>query len=254
MIKIVFTCPWSNSINAFNNYKKNTSLNKGIWKNIECIHNLNDFDYMIVLDCIDNDLLNKGYNEFMKLIKNIDRIIYFQREHKIYHSCDTWFHIKIAPYLKHYYSYEDYDPNWAGAENIVGHLYNWYVVDDERGVCPEGWHVASDDEFIELEMFLGMTEEEASEDWGNNDRGVNEGSKLASYCSGHPVIDTCWPESVLTSDNEFGSSGFNAYPAGHIYSHWLNSPMEIAAIWTSTQADISSAFQRQIYLFNNRCI
>ena len=31
-----------------------------------------------------------------------------------------------------------------------GALYNWYVVIDERGVCPTGWHVPSKDEFTEM--------------------------------------------------------------------------------------------------------
>ena len=35
------------------------------------------------------------------------------------------------------------DPSNAA---IYGRLYNWYAVDDERGICPEGWHVPSDDE------------------------------------------------------------------------------------------------------------
>ncbi|HJL63679.1 MAG TPA: FISUMP domain-containing protein, partial [Candidatus Marinimicrobia bacterium] len=42
-----------------------------------------------------------------------------------------------------------------------GNLYNWYAVDDDRGVCPDGWHVPTDEEWIELEMFLGMSWEEA---------------------------------------------------------------------------------------------
>ncbi|MCF8202924.1 MAG: fibrobacter succinogenes major paralogous domain-containing protein [Crocinitomicaceae bacterium] len=39
-----------------------------------------------------------------------------------------------------------------------GALYNWYVVTDERGVCPSGWHVPSNDEFVELTNYLGGME------------------------------------------------------------------------------------------------
>ena len=52
-----------------------------------------------------------------------------------------------------YAVYED-DPTNA---DIYGNLYNWYAVDDIRGICPIGWHVPSDDEFMELEMELGMS-------------------------------------------------------------------------------------------------
>ncbi len=32
-----------------------------------------------------------------------------------------------------------------------GRLYNWYAVDDTRGLCPTGWHVPTDGEWMELE-------------------------------------------------------------------------------------------------------
>ena len=36
-----------------------------------------------------------------------------------------------------------------------GHLYNWYAVNDGRGICPPGWHVPLDDEWDVLIGFLG---------------------------------------------------------------------------------------------------
>jgi uncharacterized protein (TIGR02145 family) len=39
-----------------------------------------------------------------------------------------------------------------------GHLYNWYAVSDERGLCPPGWHVPHDDEWDVLIGFLGGEE------------------------------------------------------------------------------------------------
>lgn len=37
-----------------------------------------------------------------------------------------------------------------------GRLYNWYAVDDSRGLCPLGWHVPTDLEWIQLEIAVGM--------------------------------------------------------------------------------------------------
>lgn len=34
-------------------------------------------------------------------------------------------------------------------------LYNWYAVNDPRGLAPEGWHIPSDAEWTELADFLG---------------------------------------------------------------------------------------------------
>ena len=46
------------------------------------------------------------------------------------------------------------------ASNLAdyGRLYNWYAVDDARGLCPSGWHVPTDGEYMTLEMELGMSE------------------------------------------------------------------------------------------------
>jgi hypothetical protein len=62
-------------------------------------------------------------------------------------------------------AYAVYDDDASNAD-IYGNLYNWYVVDDSRGLCMDGWHVPSDEEFKELEMVLGLSEEEAdNEGW-----------------------------------------------------------------------------------------
>lgn len=46
--------------------------------------------------------------------------------------------------------------NDAVNEVSLGRLYNWYVVSDPRNVCPAGWHVPSDAEWMELETAMGM--------------------------------------------------------------------------------------------------
>ncbi len=40
--------------------------------------------------------------------------------------------------------------NDAANDVVYGKLYNWYAVEDSLGLCPEGWHVPSDDEWSEL--------------------------------------------------------------------------------------------------------
>ena len=53
-------------------------------------------------------------------------------------------------------AYSIYNDDPANAE-IYGNLYNWYTVDDDRGICPEGWHIPSDDEWTVLTDYLGGT-------------------------------------------------------------------------------------------------
>jgi len=37
---------------------------------------------------------------------------------------------------------------------VFGILYNWYAVDDDRGLCPDGWRVPTDEEFEDLLYYV----------------------------------------------------------------------------------------------------
>jgi len=71
-----------------------------------------------------------------------------------------------------------------------GKLYNWYAVDDPRGLCPTGWHVPTDGEWMILEEFL----------LGQN----VAGGKMKVY-------GQFWNPPNTGASNE---SGFTALPAG----------------------------------------
>ena len=43
----------------------------------------------------------------------------------------------------------------ASLLEFYGRLYNWYAVDDARGLCPSGWHVPTDGEWTVLTDHLG---------------------------------------------------------------------------------------------------
>ena len=45
--------------------------------------------------------------------------------------------------------------NDSTTANIYGKMYNWYAVNDSRGLCPSGWHVPTDSEFLALTTYLG---------------------------------------------------------------------------------------------------
>lgn len=52
-------------------------------------------------------------------------------------------------------------PTWSHYDNnptngqTYGKLYNWYAVNDPRGLAPQGWHVPTDAEWETLVNFLG---------------------------------------------------------------------------------------------------
>jgi len=126
-------------------------------------------------------------------------------------------------------------------QETYGNLYNWYTVDDSRGVCPDGWHVPSDEEFKTLEMYLGMSQSEAdSTGW----RGTNEGSKLAGNAS-------LWSNGSLESNAEFGTSGFNGVPSGYRYgNNGYGNIGNNGYFLSSTESNSYTAWVRGLYYDN----
>ena len=92
----------------------------------------------------------------------------------------------------------------AFALNEFGRLYNWYAVDDVRGLCPSGWHVPTDGEWMTIEMALGMSEAEANETgW----RGTDQGTQMKTTYG--------WKTHASYEGNGTNSSGFSGLPSGY---------------------------------------
>ena len=53
----------------------------------------------------------------------------------------------------------EYDDQISNLE-LYGYLYTWEAATKS---CPDGWHLPTDDEWKELEIFIGMSQEEADE-------------------------------------------------------------------------------------------
>jgi uncharacterized protein (TIGR02145 family) len=84
--------------------------------------------------------------------------------------------------------------NHDGSNNTVyGNLYNWYTTSDSRGICPTGWHVPTDDEWVTLNIYLG-------------------GSFLSGGGKMKAVGTTYWDNPNSGATNE---SGFSALPGGY---------------------------------------
>ena len=171
------------------------------------------------------------YNDGEIIIPEIEETTVTDIDGNVYETVQIGEQIWMAENLKatHYRNgdaidYYDYDNEPSNSE-IYGRLYEWLDITDSRGACPEGFSVPSDEEFMELEIFLGMSEEEAN---GIGIRGTNEGSKLAGNSE-------LWESEVLTDNPAFGQSGFNALPAGDMQweSGW-SGPMRFQNLGTDT--------------------
>ncbi|MFW6019916.1 MAG: fibrobacter succinogenes major paralogous domain-containing protein, partial [Bacteroidales bacterium] len=125
-----------------------------------------------------------------------------------------------------------------------GKLYNWYAVNDPRGLAPEGWHIPSDKEWKTLEKELGMSENYTERNAYN--RGTNKGSKLASNKELWKYKS--WHDNAVVLNETFNSTGFNAVPAG--FRNGLDGISKSkgyrAYFWTSTPSSENHAWYRRI--------
>jgi len=121
-----------------------------------------------------------------------------------------------------------------------GALYNWHAVGDRPGLCPEGWHVPSDEEWKQLEMYLGMTKEQAD---GTVWRGTNEGGKMKEAGTEH------WTSPNKGATNE---SGLTVIGTGRRFTNGLFGTIkEGCTIWSSTASSLSSATYRHFATGNS---
>ena len=103
---------------------------------------------------------------------------------------------------------------------IYGKLYNWYAVADNRGLCPNGWHVPTDGEWTTLTTYLGGESV--------------AGGKMKS------IGTTYWNSPNTGATNE---SGFSALPGGSRFNNGsFNSIRYNAVFWSATEKDYNSAW------------
>ena len=106
--------------------------------------------------------------------------------------------------------------------NLYGRLYNWYAVNDTRSLCPSGWHVPTDEEWMTLEMALGMTLESAqATGWRGTDQGVQ--MKATPFDTPPWNGTNTSGFSALHCGNRFGSTGSFHYSPSHSF-WWSSSP------------------------------
>ncbi len=111
---------------------------------------------------------NNSNNTLQNIVKDIDgnvyhlveigeqlwlkenlKVTHYQNGDPIPHLADSvaWNNSKKGAYC-------NYDNNPKTGDEY-GRLYNWHAINDERGLCPPGWHVATYDEFSELCYLYG---------------------------------------------------------------------------------------------------
>ena len=73
-------------------------------------------------------------------------------------------HYSDGTKIKEVYTYDDDEQN----ASIYGRLYTWKAAVNKHNICPEGWRIPTDDDWKQLEKYLGMAKEDI-EDTGWRD-------------------------------------------------------------------------------------
>lgn len=129
-------------------------------------------------------------------------------------------------------AYCDYDTN-PSLGLVYGKLYNWYAVQDERNLAPQGWHVASDADWIVFGKYIGCGD-------------FFCGLKIKETGYGH------WISSAISrpATNE---TGFTALPggirldnSGVPHKGAFNGIGLFAYWWTFTEATSENAWARHL--------
>jgi uncharacterized protein (TIGR02145 family) len=134
----------------------------------------------------------------------------------------SWKELKTPAYCWFRYNIEN--------KEIYGALYNWYAVNTKK-LCPDGWHVPEDREWIVLNAFLGDPEV--------------AGNKLKENGMKH------WKNSATYSPDDLG---FTALPGGmRIFSGIFPDFAESYAVWwSSTEIDKTEAWSRGLQDISTR--
>ncbi|MEC9487561.1 MAG: fibrobacter succinogenes major paralogous domain-containing protein [Prosthecochloris sp.] len=158
---------------------------------------------------------------------------------------DEWIALETGAW-----SYYDNDPENG---RIYGKLYNWYAVNDPRGLAPEGWRIPTEEDWRQLEEYLGMNPE-AAEDIEFRGTEANVGGKLKEQG------EEFWknPEGEVTNETGFAAraGGYrdNDGPFcffGKYGAFWSASETENGRVWFRGMTSNESGVYR--FSFNKKC-
>jgi len=164
---------------------------------------------------------------------------------------------------------ENQQPAWCYSANDpkngqkYGKLYNWYAVNDSRGLAPTGWHIPSDVEWTILEDYLGDDADKklkSTSGWNNWEEDItcssckNWNAEYRRKTACHVCKDTRVSGRKTISGNGTNESGFSGLPGGYrgsggpfygigYYGYWCAG---CGYWWSSTEDGTLYAWDRNL--------
>lgn len=137
-----------------------------------------------------------------------------------------------------------YYNNEAANGEKYGKLYNWFTVNDKRGLAPNGWHIPDDDEWTKLIEYSGGRDSagikmKSSGGWNDNGNGTNT-TDFSGFPGGY----------------RYNNGAFNGI--GKFGSWWSTTAFETGGAWyrylTSNNGVITRKFDDIRDGFSVRCL
>jgi uncharacterized protein (TIGR02145 family) len=122
---------------------------------------------------------------------------------------------------------------------VYGKLYNWYAVNDPRGLAPANWHVATDSEWNLMEKCLDNTVDTTFIGWS----GTTVGGSLKDLFR--------WASPNTAAGNNIG---FSALPSGYrLFSDGIFYEVgRLGGWWTANEYNTAFALDRAMYYANSK--
>jgi uncharacterized protein (TIGR02145 family) len=127
--------------------------------------------------------------------------------------------------------------------STYGYLYNWYAVNDAKGLCPTGWHVPTDSDWNKLVKFIDSGADTSST---SSSQSTTAGGKMKS-------TSTLWNTATPETDN----FGFTALPGGSRTSGGSFTNIRfVAFFWSATVFDlnVNDAWFRSLNTFTSNVL
>lgn len=118
-----------------------------------------------------------------------------------------------------------YYQNNSSNGTVYGKLYNWYAVNDPRGLAPQGWHIPTDVEWNTLLNCLGSWEV--------------AGGKMKSTGTIQDGTGLWYAPNTYASN----SSGFTGLPGGCTFNNTFVNVGYTGYWWSSTESNSTNALQ-----------
>jgi uncharacterized protein (TIGR02145 family) len=119
-----------------------------------------------------------------------------------------------------------YNNDSATYSSVYGRLYNWYAVNDPRGLAPTGWHVPNDGEWNTLADCLGGADvaggkmkEEGTAHWNSPNAGATNSSGFDGLPSGGRYESAEFVD-IGTGGNFWSSSENSSNSASYYYLNY----------------------------------